>query len=287
MVWIIIKLDPMKKLIFIGLLFLLIISPLFFKMLFYREEKTVKQETVSETLVSETKEETVVEEKKEEEKTKEAETKGEARYQEDVYKMLDFDRRLILRIGVQDESLCSIFNLAYARAILDNDERVDPYDFYDGEGAVWRWADFEDIALDLPLEKVLQKAYDEINAGRPSIFYVHDLYAYAASEEKGERTSYEHFVLLLGYRMNADYDHLKPSDFYAADPSAGYCCGMNYMPWVTLSDEGPYQVNGEYALYAPSDKESHVKTCLAYTDSCHWDAERREVINPIYYNLAQ
>ena len=33
----------MKKLIFIGLLFLLIISPLFFKMLFYREEKTVKQ----------------------------------------------------------------------------------------------------------------------------------------------------------------------------------------------------------------------------------------------------
>ncbi|MBR6724257.1 MAG: hypothetical protein IKI79_03110, partial [Erysipelotrichaceae bacterium] len=162
-----------------------------------------------------------------------------------------------------------------------------PYDFYDGEGAVWRWADFEDIALDLPLEKVLQRAYDEINAGRPSIFYVHDLYAYAASEEKGERTSYEHFVLLLGYRMNADYDHLKPSDFYAADPSAGYCCGMNYMPWVTLSDEGPYQINGEYALYAPSDKESYVKTCLAYTDSCHWDAERREVINPSYYSLAQ
>ncbi|MBR4484279.1 MAG: hypothetical protein IKO97_03650, partial [Erysipelotrichaceae bacterium] len=162
----------MKKLIFIGLLFLLIISPLFFKMLLYREEKTVKQETVSETLVSETKEETVVEEKKEEEKTEETESKGEARYPEDVYKMLDFDRRLILRIGVQDESLCSIFNLAYARAILDNNERVDPYDFYDGEGAVWRWADFEDIALDLPLEKVLQRAYDEINAGRPSIFYV-------------------------------------------------------------------------------------------------------------------
>ena len=203
-------------------------------------------------------------------------------YPDDVYKMLDFDRRLILEIGQQDEYLCSIFNLAYARAILDNEIR-DPYEYYDGDGAVWYLADYEDLALDNDLSTVLQIAYDEIDSGSPVIFFVSGNYGYSASANPVDRISYDHYVLLIGYRMNADYDNLKPSDFYGADPSNGYCCSADsFMPWITLSDDAPELVSGEYALYGQIGSNK-AKTCIAYKDICTWDNDLSEAIYPDYY----
>ena len=203
-------------------------------------------------------------------------------YPDDVYKMLDFDRRLILEIGQQDEWLCSIFNLAYARAILDN-KKSDPYDYYDGDGTVWRLADYEDLALDNDLHTVLQIAYDEIDSGSPVLFFVGGEYGYTTSDNPTERISSDHYVLLIGYRMNADYDNLSPSDFYAADPSNGYCCSADsYMPWITLSDDAPELVSGEYALYGQIGSKK-VKTCIAYKDTCTWDSDLSKPIYPAYY----
>lgn len=199
-----------------------------------------------------------------------------------IYRMLDFDRRLILNVGEQDDNVCSIFCLAYARAILDEDYNADPYDYWD-EGAVWRWADYEDIAGADPLKKVLQSAYDRIGEGVPVLFYVDGTYAYTVSETPQPRTSNEHFVLIIGYKKDADYADLKPSDFYAADPSAGYKGNTDaYMPWCTLTDESPLKVSGEYALYAPVDPYEHVEVCEAYADTSRWDADRSDPIYPEY-----
>ena len=201
-----------------------------------------------------------------------------------LYRMLDFDRRLILKVGQQDKYLCSIFCLAYARGILDNNLSSDPYDYYDGDGAVWRWAEFEDIALDSSLDKVLQKAYDELRAGRPVILFVSGKYAHIPDHEEYSRSTGDHYVLLIGYREDADYKKLKASDFYAADPTRGYSDSKEtFMPWVVLTDEAPALVNGQYALYAPEDRTAHVSTCVAYADSCTWDSDLKEAIQPEYW----
>ena len=272
----------MKKILVLLFAFLLLSSALICRFIFAAQRK--KEEKIVEVKVEkkeENKEETIITEETKEEEIRSEETVNE----EGLYKMLDFDRRLILRVGIQDDWVCSIFNLAYARAILDNDYRSDPYDYYDGDGAVWRWAGFEDIALSDPLDKVLQKAYDEIDAGRPTIFYVDGTYAYTTSDDPQPRNSEEHFVLILGYKLSADRNHLKPSDFYGADPSGGYCCGEDsYMPWVTLTDDSPLKVNGEYALYGCSDPKEHVDTCIAYVDTCMWNCDQVNEIMPKYRN---
>ncbi|MBR4461894.1 MAG: C39 family peptidase [Erysipelotrichaceae bacterium] len=199
-----------------------------------------------------------------------------------LYRMLDFDRRLILQVGQQDEYLCSIFCLAYARGILDG-KTADPYDYYDGDGAVWRLADYEDVALSDPLEKVLQKAYDEIEAGRPVILFTSGTYAYIPGHEEYSRTTGDHYVLLIGHRMDADYQKLKASDFYAADPTRGYSDNEEtFMPWVVLTEEAPALVHNEYALYASMDQTKHVKTCIAYADSCTWNSDLKVEILPDY-----
>ncbi len=200
-----------------------------------------------------------------------------------IYRMLDFDRRLILEVGVQEDYLCSIFDLAYARAILDEDHEVDPYDYYDGDGADWRKAGFEEAALDDPLDIVLKRAYDYIKEGKPVLFYTSDIYGTSAGNAGSRRKAYEgHYVLLIGYKEDASYEDLRPSDFYAADSSAGYCCEAgSYMPWIFLTDEAPAKVSGEYALYVQTD-ETKVKTCLAYPDTCNWDADRKGPIHPAY-----
>ena len=203
---------------------------------------------------------------------------------EGVFKMLDFDRRLVLSVGEQDESVCSIFTLAYARAILDSNYSADPYAYFDGDGAVWRLADYGDIASSDPLLKVLQRAYDEINEGRPTIFYVSGDYAYTTGTVPVVRTSGEHFVLIIGYKANADYNNLKPSDFYAADPSGGYRNNSDaHMPWVVLTDDAPELMLGEYALFAETDQSKHVSTCLAYPDQTMWDTDLSKEIHPVYY----
>ena len=210
-----------------------------------------------------------------------SETKAEEEDDRQVYRMLDFDRRLILNVGQQDPEICSIFCLAYGKAILDQDYNADPYDYYDGDGAVWRWAGFEDIALSDPLDTVLRRAYDEINAGRPCIFFVSDTYAYTATDKPASRSAWQHYVLLIGYKKDADYQHLKASDFYAADPTAGYRSNdENYIPWVVLSDEAPETVSGEYALYAYRESDKYVNVCDAYADSVRWDDKGTEAVYP-------
>ena len=199
-----------------------------------------------------------------------------------IYKMLDFDRRLILKVGQQDEYLCSIFCLAYARGILDG-KMADPYDYYDGDGAVWRWADYEDIALSDPLPKVLQKAYDEIDAGRPVILFCSGNYAHIPDHEEYNRSTGDHYVLLIGFKEDADYKNLKASDFYAADPSRGYSDSKDtFMPWIVLTDEAPATIHGEYALYASTDKKKAVPTCSAFADRSTWDSDLKKEIHPEY-----
>ncbi len=199
-----------------------------------------------------------------------------------IYKMLDFDRRLILKTGQQDEYLCSIFCLAYARGILDG-KMADPYDYYDGDGAVWHWADFEDIALSDPLPKVLQKAYDEIDAGRPVILFCSGNYAHIPGHEDYSRSTGDHYVLLIGFKEEADYKNLKASDFYAADPSRGYSDSKDtFMPWIVLTDEAPATIRGEYALYASMDKRKAVPTCNAFADRSTWDNDLKKEIHPEY-----
>ncbi len=208
--------------------------------------------------------------------------KNDADDRQQIYRLLDFDRRLILSVGEQDDSVCSIFCLAYARAILDEDYKADPYDYWD-DGAVWRWADYEDIAKDDPLSKVLQSACDRIEEGVPVLFYVSGDYACTVGKTPQLRSSEEHFVLIIGYRKDADYENLKPSDFYAADPSSGYKGSEDtYMPWCTLTDESPLKSSGEYALYAPVDSRKRVGTCDAYADTCRWDTERSAPVYPNY-----
>lgn len=202
--------------------------------------------------------------------------------QEQLYRMLDFDRRLILNVGEQDEGLCSIFTLAYARAILDGSFKVDPYDYYDG-GAVWSAAGFADIAEDAPLSVVLQRAYDEIEAGRPVIFYVDGIYAYTPGQQPASRKAYEHYALLIGHKLDADYDHLKPSDFYGADPTSGYKSDDDtYVPWIVLTDDAPKTYNGEYALYAEYASDKHLKLCDAAADTVRWDAKSDGPVYPQY-----
>jgi len=233
-----------------------------------KEEKTpepVKEEPVQEVKVP-------LKEKSEEEKDL-----------KQVYRMLDFDRRLILNVGQQDPEICSIFCLAYGRAIMERDYEANPYDYYDGEGAVWRLAGFEDIALSDPLDTVLKRAYDEISEGRPVIFFVSDTYAYTASEHPAARSGWQHYVLLIGYKKEADYNDLKPSDFYGADPTAGYGSGdENDIPWVVLTDEAPEKTSGEYALYAYRENERHLKVIDAYADTVRWNADASEEIHPEY-----
>ena len=255
----------MKRFIFIIFISLIFISILLIRNLFSNKQNDTQ-----------IKEEIIIQET----------TKDNDNYEdiENGFKMLDFDRRLILKIGQQDNYLCSIFNLAYARAILDNDYNVDPYDYYDGEGAVWHLADYEDIAYNDPLLTVLQRAYDEINNGRPTLFYVSGNYGKTVTSETADRNSGEHFILIIGYKLSADYDNLKPSDFYTADPSGGYCYMNNEgcLPWVILTDDAPLKIANEYALYASSNKKKGVATCIAYIDTSTWNADLSKPIYPNY-----
>ncbi len=209
--------------------------------------------------------------------------KEKAVYPDNVYKMLDFDRRLILKIGQQEDETCSIYCLGYARAILDNNYSVDPYRYWD-DGAVWRDAGFKDIASSDPLDKVLKKAYDELDRGRPAIIYTTGAYGVTLTDKPQERSASEHFIVLLGYRANADYDNLKASDFYSADPANAYrLTEENYVPWIILKDGAPSLMLNEYALFVPEDPDVHVDVCLAFPDTVKWESESKEIIHPDYY----
>ena len=194
-----------------------------------------------------------------------------------------FNNQLIAHGSPKKGNTC-IYCLAYAQAILYNRNNIDPYSYYDGEGAVWRWADYKDIALDNPLPVVLQSAYDEISKGIPVLFYVGDSYAKTAGHEEIIREASEHYVLLIGYRLNADYNNLKASDFYAADPASGYKINQDaYTPWVILTDSAPKTINGEYALFTSDDPDLHVPVVKAYIDTSRWDDSVSDPIPALYY----
>ena len=201
---------------------------------------------------------------------------------ETVYKMLDFDRRLILNVGEQGKENCSIFCLGYARAILDGSFNVNPYDYWD-DGAVWRDAGFADIAGTDSLDTVLKKAYDQIDSGRPVIIYTKGTYGTTVTDKPQQRSASEHFILLIGFKADADYNNLRASDFYAVDPANAYkSTAENYIPWIEMADEAPAIMVNEYALFTPSDQSSRVKTCLAHADSVRWDTSLSYPINPDY-----
>ena len=113
----------MKKFLVFVLLWVVIVSFILIRNTFFVDKKDKENQSKQEKIVAQEN----IEHKDETDFTQ----------AEGVYKVLDFDRRLILKIGPQDESLCSIFCLAYARAILDNDYSSNPYDYYDvGEDIV-------------------------------------------------------------------------------------------------------------------------------------------------------
>ena len=266
--------DLLKKLLLILIVFALI-TCIVFIVLITRLEKNNSSQAITE---NNTIENTTVENKITEE-NKEIDIK---QYDQPVYKMLDFDRRLILSVGQQKPEMCSVYSLAYARAILDNNYKANPKDYWRNE-AVWNLAEYDDIAFDDPLKIVLQRAYDEIDNGRPTILYVSGLYAHGITPEPQERTSYEHFVIILGYRIDADYKNLKPSDFYCADAASGYSYVQEgYVPWVILTDDSPEKMSGEYALFASSNKNKSVKTCLAFADTIKWNEDLSKPLAPNY-----
>ncbi len=276
----------MKKLLFLLLLFITV-SILLIKRPFSHEQKeTIKKNDEVKNAETENKDQQIINTSSENtNENANQETAVLTVYPDDVYNILDFDRRNILSIGEQDEwGHCSIYCLAYAQAILYNRNNIDPYSYYDGEGAVWRWADYKDIALDNPLPVVLQSAYDEISKGIPVLFYVGDSYAKTAGHEEIIREASEHYVLLIGYRLNADYNNLKASDFYAADPASGYKINQDaYTPWVILTDSAPKTINGEYALFTSDDPDLHVPVVKAYIDTSRWDDSVSDPIPALYY----
>ena len=284
----------MKKVLITAVILTLISTFVIFKVILFVDKKINKESNITAQLQQEEKTEEKQDENTQtdnrEENTEtttsvpEQSQENNIKDQEGVFKMLDFDRRLILNVGQQDEETCSIFCLAYARAILDNSFNVNPYDYWD-DGAVWRDADFTDIAETDPVDKVLKKAYEQLDKGRPVIIYTIGDYGTTPNEKPQIRTASEHFVLLIGFKANADFNKLKASDFYGVDPAAGYKYSEdNYMPWVILTDNAPQQMQNEYALFAPSDENIHVKTCYAYADSVKWDTVSNV---PIYPNYVQ
>ena len=101
-----------------------------FKIFFKQEEAVIVDESKTEETIEEKEQETTIENTPEPEPVNDKEEDSQQ-----VYRMLDFDRRYVLSIGEQDDYTCSIYCLAYARAILDNNVNVNPYDYWD-DGSV-------------------------------------------------------------------------------------------------------------------------------------------------------
>ena len=274
----------MKKLIILAILLTIAICFLTYKIYFPKQDNKEDNTT---TFVNDTEENDQNSDQKEDTSEfisteNDKDSRSDNIDTEGVFKMLDFDRRLILKVGQQDDYTCSIYCLAYARAILYNNSDVDPYDYWN-DGAVWSAAEFTDLASTNPLDKVLKTAYEQLNKGRPVIIYTSGIYAATPTEKPQQRSADEHFVLLIGYKLSADPENLRPSDFYGADPAAGYkSTEENYIPWIILTDEAPELMLDEYALFAPVDENIHVNTCLAYADTVRWDADLSEAIHPDY-----
>ena len=127
-------------------------------------------------------------------------------------KVLDYDRRLIKKVGTQEATghtiCCPSFSCAYGDVVLDG--TVHGHEYYSCSCCTWTdWggggSSDRCVGTD---EELLREAYDQIRSGRPTIIHV-------------AGSSGEHWICLIGYRKAKDPDRLDLSNFIALDPWDG------------------------------------------------------------------
>lgn len=127
-------------------------------------------------------------------------------------KTLEFDRRLIRKIGTQESTghtiCCPSFSCAYADAVIDG--TVHDHEYYTCSCCTWPdWgggnSSFRSLGSD---EKLLREAYGQIAKGKPTVIHV-------------VGGTGEHWIALIGYQNVKDPDRLTLENFVALDPWDG------------------------------------------------------------------
>ena len=140
------------------------------------------------------------------------EAEAAAKEAEKKNKVLEYDRKLIKKIGTQEKTghtiCCPSFSCAYADAVLDG--TVHDHSYYTCSCCTWPdWgggnSSFRCVGDDYEL---LREAYDQIRKGKPTVIHV-------------AGSSGEHWIALIGYRNAKNPDRLTLSNFIALDPWDG------------------------------------------------------------------
>lgn len=127
-------------------------------------------------------------------------------------KVLEYDRKLIKKIGTQEATghtiCCPSFSCAYADAVMDG--TVHDHEYYTCSCCTWTdWggggSSFRCVGSD---QELLREAYDQISQGKPTVIHV-------------AGGSGEHWIALIGYKNVKNPDKLKLSNFIALDPWDG------------------------------------------------------------------
>lgn len=127
-------------------------------------------------------------------------------------KLLEYDRKLIKKIGTQQKTghtiCCPSFSCAYADAVLDG--TVHDHSYYTCSCCTWTdWgggnSSFRSLGSD---EELLREAYGQIAKGKPTVIHV-------------VGGTGEHWIALIGYQNVKDPDHLTLKNFIALDPWDG------------------------------------------------------------------
>ena len=131
---------------------------------------------------------------------------------EQTDKTITYDPAVIAAIGTQESTghsiCCSSFSCAYADAVMDGTVR--DHSYYSCSCCMWTdWgggnSSFRDVGTD---EQLLREAYDQIEAGKPTVVHVAADYG-------------EHWITLIGYQDATDPDNLTLANFIALDPWDG------------------------------------------------------------------
>ena len=127
-------------------------------------------------------------------------------------KVLEYDRKLIKKIGTQEGTghtiCCPSFSCAYADAVMDG--TVHDHSYYTCSCCTWPdWgggnSSFRSLGSN---DKLLREAYDQIAKGKPTVIHV-------------TGGTGEHWIALIGYQKAKDPDHLTLDNFIALDPWDG------------------------------------------------------------------